>query len=80
MTGHEKKKRRNKKFAAKKLQAKYVPSLPTLVKLGSIVVHADEYLSDNRHHVDLFALQALLADPDVVAWTKSMGPLLPVKR
>jgi hypothetical protein len=51
-----------------------------LCKLGSIVVHADEMLSAKGHHFDRVALEALLHDPEVAAWLKEMGPLVPRKR
>lgn len=54
--------------------------IQTLVKLGSIVVHADELTSPHGHAVDSVAIRSLLDDPDVKAWIKSMGPMLPLKR
>lgn len=52
--------------------------LPLLVKLGSIAVHAGKVI-DNGIRIgagdtgsDEAALRALLDDPDVVAWIKSM--------
>ena len=57
-----------------------VVGLPLLCKLGSIVVHTEEMLSAKGHHFDLTALKGLLADPEVVAWVKSMGVYLPAKR
>lgn len=59
---------------------KHGPSLSLLVKLGSIVVHADEYLSPSAHVFDLEALRVGLRDPEVQEWIKDMGALLPVKR
>ena len=62
---------------------KYLEPGPALLaKLVSIAVHADEFLSDNGHAFDRTALQSLLADPDVVEWTRGMGEmgLLPKKR
>lgn len=56
------------------------PSLALLMKLGSIAVHADEMLSTDGHVFDRVALKSLLTDPDVVAWIKKMGELLPRKR
>ena len=53
-----------------------------LVKLGSIVVHTEEYLSPNGHELDQVAITSLLADPEVVNWLKAMRrlSLLPLKR
>jgi hypothetical protein len=56
------------------------PSLPLLVKLGSIIVHADEFTTPGGHEFDLVAIKQLLADPEVEAWIKDMGALLPVMR
>lgn len=56
------------------------PDLRLLVTLGSIVVHADEYLSPGSHEFDAEVIRGLLRDPAVVAWIKAMGPLLPKKR
>ena len=58
------------------------PSMSLLCKLGSIVVHADEGLSNDGHPFDLTALRGLLGDPEVVAWLKGMqaAAFLPVKR
>jgi len=58
------------------------PSLSLLCKLGSIAVHAEEFLSDRGHHFDLSALQQLLKDAEVAAWMDGMqkGCFLPVKR
>jgi len=49
-------------------------------KLASVVVHADELLSDDGHRFDLEALRQVVNDPAVAAWVKSLGPLAPVKR
>jgi len=56
------------------------PNLATLCKLGAIAVHVDELLSVDGRELDKQVLQLLLADPDVKAWIKAMGALLPVKR
>jgi len=49
-------------------------------KLASIVVHADELASPDRHQCDVAALEQVIADPEVQAWIKALGPLAPVKR
>jgi len=51
-----------------------------LCKLGSIVVHAEEFLSPTGHHLDLTAMRTLFEDKEVRQWIKDMGPMLPVKR
>lgn len=56
------------------------PSLSLLSKLGSIVVHADEAISQNRHQFDIAAIETLLADSEVQQWIKDMGVYLPRKR
>ena len=60
----------------------FKPSVPLLVKLGSIAVHADEFTSPHSHQFDLTALRQLLDDPEVVEWLATMtkGAFLPVKR
>lgn len=55
-------------------------TLPLMVKLGSIAVHAEEYLSDDGALVDREALLAVLNDPEVQDWLREMGPLVPVRR
>ena len=52
----------------------------TLCKIISIVVHADEMLSDDGHGFDKIALQDLLKDEEVKQFIKDMGALAPVKR
>ncbi len=54
--------------------------LTLAMKLGSIAVHADELMSATGHPFDRTVLEGLISDPEVQAWVKVMGPLLPVKR
>lgn len=58
------------------------PDAATLVKLGSIAVHAEELLEPGAHPFDVEALKGLLSDPAVTAWREQMDAmaLLPVKR
>jgi vacuolar-type H+-ATPase subunit C/Vma6 len=58
------------------------PNAALLVKLGSIAVHAEEITSPNGHDFDKAALDALLANEDVIEWREAMDALglLPVKR
>lgn len=58
------------------------PSLQLLCKLASIVVHLDEYLSEDGHPLDLDAAKSVLADPTVKAWIEEMSAasLAPHKR
>jgi hypothetical protein len=57
------------------------PNQGLLMKLGSIIVHLEEYIETDIH-TDLKAAEALLADPEVVTWIKEMHGkgLLPQKR
>ena len=58
------------------------PGAALLVKLGSVAVHAEEFLSPKGHEFDRVALDQLLADPEVRAWLRAMDgmALLPRKR
>lgn len=58
------------------------PTLSLLIKLGSIAVHAEEYLSPNGHPFDKIALDNLLKDYEVKRWIEQMNAMamLPVKR
>lgn len=57
------------------------PPMSTLVKLGSIIVHAQE-IRDNPHYFDSIAFDQCINDPEVVEWLKEMDELafLPKKR
>ena len=56
------------------------PPASLLVKLGSIAVHADEFLSPDRHDFDRVALQQLLADKEVREWIAAMDTLALIPR
>lgn len=58
------------------------PTLGLLAKLGSIAVHAEEFVSPTGHNFDLVALKALLLDADVRNFLDELSSmaLLPVKR
>lgn len=56
------------------------PSVGLLSKLGSIIVHYDEFCAPGGLPVDKDQADALLQDPEVVEWMKDMGALLPAKR
>lgn len=56
------------------------PNLTLLCKLGSMIVHTDELLSDDGHAFDKIALQQLFKDKEVQEWLKDMKVYLPVKR
>ncbi len=58
------------------------PSPELLAKLGSIIIHADEYTGPDGHNFDLQAFHNLLSDPEVSQWMRTMDQLamLPKKR
>jgi hypothetical protein len=56
------------------------PTVQLLVAIGSAVVHAEEYLSPNGDPVDRTAFETTVNQPEVQAWIKAMGPMLPLKR
>ena len=58
------------------------PDATVLIKLGSIAVHADEFLSSDGSHFDAEAIRGLVADPEVADWLKQMDAMafLPKKR
>lgn len=60
--------------------AQHGPSLALLVKLGSIIVHADELSGPFGHPYDNITMQQLIRDPEVQQFIKDMGAFLPVKR
>lgn len=58
------------------------PSPAVVVKLGSAIVHFEEWLSPGGHAFDLTALKSILADEEIRTWLNEMSTLglLPVKR
>lgn len=58
------------------------PTPTLLIKLGSIAVHAEEFLSPDGHEYDKLALDQLLKDPEVTQWRQLMDTqaFLPKKR
>jgi len=48
------------------------PSPSLLLKVGSIIVHAQELASPGGHPFDGVALEGLLHDPEVVEWLLAM--------
>lgn len=56
------------------------PEPVLLMKLGSALVHADEFLSPDGHPFDKDSFERMLQDPDVQEWIKGMGAMLPQKR
>lgn len=58
------------------------PPIALLCKIGSVVVHTEEFLSPSGHPFDRTEIERLLRDPDIIAWVKEMHmlALLPIKR
>ncbi len=58
------------------------PSPALLAKLGSIIVHYEEFLSPTGHGVDQAAFRVLVEDAEVMDWMKAMRELalIPEKR
>ena len=58
------------------------PSPQVLVKLGSAIIHAAEFLSPQGYPLDKQAFNQLLVDPDVLLWIRQMDEMgmLPVMR
>lgn len=57
-------------------------SASLLIKLGSLIVHAEEFMSKDGHPLDKAAFDSVRGDPEVVAWFNYMNGMafLPVKR
>lgn len=65
--------------------AKYDPLKPSatlLCKIGSIVIHADEFTGKGSHRFDLAAIKSLLKDDEVETWLCQMEglALIPKRR
>jgi hypothetical protein len=56
------------------------PSLELLAKLGSIAVHVEEFFSVGGNPIDMQTAWQVAKSPEVQAWLKAMGPLVPKKR
>lgn len=58
------------------------PSVTLLVKLGSLAVHIEEFLSPHGHEFDKAAINTLLSDAELKQWLAEMSKMafLPVKR
>jgi hypothetical protein len=56
------------------------PSLQLLMKLGSIVVHTDEFFNPDGHDIDRVTILNMIDDPEVQEWIKDMGAFLPLRR
>lgn len=60
----------------------FKPPLSLLVKLGSLIVHCQEFQSGKGHQFDKITFDSLLADDEVIAWIEEMNSmaLLPLQR
>lgn len=57
------------------------PGGTILIKLASLVVHADEATSPGGHAFDATAIRSIVDDPEVKGWLDTIEPvLLPQKR
>lgn len=58
------------------------PPARVLAKIGSIIVHMQEYGGEGGHPFDATAARSLLADPEVRQWIEAMDKmaLLPKRR
>lgn len=58
------------------------PDPTLLIKLGSIIVHAEELISPKGHEFDMSAIEGLLSDSEIKEWLAEMNKmaLLPEKR
>lgn len=60
----------------------FKPSVSLLVKLGSLIIHCQEFQSGTGHNFDKIVFESLLKDEEVIEWMKEMNSmaLLPVPR
>jgi hypothetical protein len=58
------------------------PEAGLLIKLGSALIHAEEFLSPDGHPLDKNTFDSLMQQPDVREWIDGMNELafLPRKR
>jgi hypothetical protein len=58
------------------------PRQDVAIKVASALVHAQEFIGADGHPFDRHAFEALMNDPDVVAWMRRLNgmALLPRKR
>lgn len=60
----------------------FSPPVQLIAKVGSILVHVDEALSDDGHRFDWATVRSMLADREVQQWLAALQShaLVPVKR
>jgi hypothetical protein len=58
------------------------PSPQVLIKIGSLLVHYQEFNSSDGHYVDKAAIDSLEQDEDIQEWLRVMAEaaLVPLKR
>jgi len=58
------------------------PTPQLLIKLGSLIIHYQEWTSTDGHKFDKAAIDSISSDADVVQWLKQMddSAFLPKKR
>lgn len=58
------------------------PTPQLLIKLGSIIVHYEEWTSVKGHELDKITIDAIMKQEDVKEWFKGMNEmaLLPLRR
>lgn len=58
------------------------PSPQLLIKLGSLIIHYQEFLSEKGHPMDKNAINTIEEDEEFQQWIKQMNNMafLPVKR
>lgn len=58
------------------------PDASLLSKLGSLIIHYEEWTSKSGHQLDKVAIDTITSDPEVKQWVKQMNnlSLLPLKR
>ena len=58
------------------------PSMSLLSKVGSLILHAEEFMSYTGHFVDKTEFDRLMVDPEIKEWLQSMDELalVPKKR
>ena len=58
------------------------PTPQLLIKLGSLIVHYEEWTSPFGHQLDKAAIDSIMGDEEVIQWIKQMNnnAFLPRKR
>jgi len=72
----------NKQKPGRTIAETFIPSLTTLIKIGSLIIHYQEWTSRDGHPQDKNAIDTLESDPEVIEWISKMTKMafLPIKR